>query len=58
MNKLVAILMLVTVMLFIALSHYASAGQDGPGQFVIVGPPPTNPATPPMVPFGQDGPGQ
>jgi hypothetical protein len=58
MNKLVAILMVVTVMLFTSLSQSASAGQDGPGQLVKVGPIPTHPAFPPTVPFGQDGPGQ
>jgi hypothetical protein len=57
-NKLVAILVLTAVMLFAGLSHCANAGQDGPGQSVKVGPPHTYQTAPPMVPFGQDGPGQ
>jgi hypothetical protein len=57
-NKLVAILMLAIVVLSIGLSRSARTGQDGPGQSVKVGPLPTHPTTPPVIPFGQDGPGQ
>jgi len=58
MNKVVAILTLAVILLFAGLCHSASAGQDGPGQSVKVGFQPSHPTTPPMVPFGQDGPGQ
>jgi hypothetical protein len=58
MKMLVVILALAMVVLSFGLSPSASAGQDGPGQSVKVDLRPTHPKTPPIIPFGQDGPGQ
>ena len=57
MNKVLAIFALAIVVVLVGLSKPLIAGQDGPGQSVKIGSPPLL-NTPPLSPFGQDGPGQ
>ena len=57
MNKVLVIFALAIVVVLVGLSKPLIAGQDGPGQSVKIGSPPQL-TTPPMIPFGQDGPGQ
>ncbi len=58
MNKILAVFVLAKVTLRVGLSRPVGAGQDGPGQSVKVGYWPPHNTTPPLLPFGQDGPGQ
>ena len=57
MNKVLAIFAMAVVAVLLGLSQPLSAGQDGPGQSAKTGPPPHQTVSP-LIPFGQDGPGQ
>jgi len=57
-SKVLAVVALAIVTLFVFLSQPVSAGQDGPGQSVKVGYSPPHYTNPPLLRFGQDGPGQ
>jgi hypothetical protein len=56
-NKVLAIFAMAVVAVLLGLSQPLSAGQDGPGQSAKTGPPPHQTVSP-LIPFGQDGPGQ
>ena len=54
-----AVLLFVALMLLVSLPQLVSAGQDGPGQLIKIGNIHLHDGGPaPLMPFGQDGPGQ